>query len=545
MLYKCSNHFGALAGWRCNACRATLCADCTSVRVSGSSRFESCSRCGAFASPILVHRGELHPFSAGQLAGALLWPFSRLGLLSVSITAVLATALGLAGAKGSAIATGVTIAYLFQALRHTAHGHDDFPTAGDFQGYFEDVVAPSWRVGLALAWIWVPALAWMLWHRAPAPDRAAEQRRAVAQALKPGGSGLNVHGMRVVRGPTGFEVVEANAPPLPVTPEQRAQQKEDEASAADPPPAEAQLPEAPPPSRSPLVPILLALLGVVIVPMSLIASALKTPLAVAANPIVLVGYAVKLGRDYLLLVAFCLCAVALALGARVAGHALLGGGLVARLPVNLAVLLVAFAAFRGIGLLVRVRGSDLGYGEEESYLVPVLGDQQPRWVAPAPPLDSAPAAPLDSAPAGPLDSAPAAPPDSAPPDAVPPAPSPAETFALLLAQDDTAGLLALLAKSGKEIRSGAMPAQGWMDLAQKAWQQRNARAAAVALRRCLDAEPQGALAPKAWLQAARVYAEALGDQATSDKLLRELVQRFPESEPGKIAAQRLARAAAT
>jgi TolA-binding protein len=79
-----------------------------------------------------------------------------------------------------------------------------------------------------------------------------------------------------------------------------------------------------------------------------------------------------------------------------------------------------------------------------------------------------------------------------------------------------------------------------MDLSGQAWQRRRGKAAAVALRRCLDAEPQGPLAPKAWLLAARVYAEALSDKATSDRLLAELVKRFPDSEPGRIAAQRLA-----
>ena len=57
-----------------------------------------------------------------------------------------------------------------------------------------------------------------------------------------------------------------------------------------------------------------------------------------------------------------------------------GAGFLSRLPINLLTLAVAFVAFRAIGLLVRARGDDLGYGHEEFYLVPVLGDAQPRHV---------------------------------------------------------------------------------------------------------------------------------------------------------------------
>ena len=78
-----------------------------------------------------------------------------------------------------------------------------------------------------------------------------------------------------------------------------------------------------------------------------------------------------------------------------------------------------------------------------------------------------------------------------------------------------------------------------MDLSGQAWQRKKGKAAAVGLKRCIDAEPIGPLAPRAWLLAARVYAELLGDKATSDKLLGELVKRFPGSEPARIAAQRL------
>jgi len=537
MLFKCSNHFSSLAGWRCTACGATLCAECT---ISGTTRLETCSRCGGFASLLKIPRGELHPFSAAQLLAAIPWPLTGAGMITIGASAVFVTVLGFFGGKGTIIAVGITVAYLFQIVRHTAHGHDDIPGPADFRNYFDDVIAPFLRLLLSLSLIWVPALVWTLWHRAPAPDLAEEQRRAISQAMRPGGPGLSIHGMRAVRTPNGIEVIEGNATPPPASPEQQEQLKaeEEEAAKARASAGEA-LAEPRPASRSPLVPIALVLLGVLIVPMSLIASALNTPFPVTANPVVLVGYALKLGRDYLLLVGFCLCAAVAALALQIAVHMIAGTGFLSRLPINFLTLAVAFVAFRAIGLLVRARGDDLGYGHEEFYLVPVLGDAQPRYVvreakqvepeAATPPALQAPA----------VQETPAAPPRAGPEMQ----PFPAEAFSLLAARQDVEGMLALLDKSAKDVPHSLLSAKAWMDLSGQAWQRRRGKAAAVALRRCLDAEPQGPLAPKAWLLAARVYAEALGDKTTSDRLLAELVKRFPDSEPGRIAAQRLAASA--
>ena len=50
---------------------------------------------------------------------------------------------------------------------------------------------------------------------------------------------------------------------------------------------------------------------------------------------------------------------------------------------------------------------------------------------------------------------------------------------------------------------------------------------------------EGPLAPKALLLAARIYDEGLRDSAASEKLLRELVKRFPSTQEGTFAAKRL------
>jgi hypothetical protein len=569
----CTKHPAAFAGWQCDACGAVLCPDCTGSKFTNGARFEACLACGGFARQIKVPRSELYPFSIEQLIGTLRWPFTKMGVLALCTWAVLLTVLSLFGGRASAIGTGLLVAYLFQFVRHTASGHDDFPGPDDFGGYLEDVIAPSLRLGVALAWIWLPALLWVAWAGPPREDPGVEQQRMVEKALRPGGPGLMMRGMKVVRTPTGIEVVPGNAAPPPPSAEQQeelkreeeeekaAQARELEARAGVAPPegeareggspAEADLRQPPPPKvsiwKGPLVPLLLTLFGIVLAPMSLLASSLKTPLRVAANPLVLAGYAIKLGRDYALLVGFCLAATLSWLAVRGIGTAVFHGSPFVRLPISFISLVLAFAAFRGIGLFVRARGVDLGYGGESESLVPVLGN-----VAPGHELGGGPAlgqeaqgqaaqpstggrsAGFRSAPA-PIELEPEL---AAEPGA--PLAGPAAQLGRLCQLKDLDGAVALLEQAGAALTAAAVSASSWMELAQAALQRGLPRSGVLALRRCLDAAPEGPLAPQAWLLAARVYDEQLADPKTSNRLLSELAKRFPESNEGRFATRRLA-----
>lgn len=490
-------------------------------KIAGSTRAEACTRCGGFAQQLKVPRSEVEPFEVKALLAAARWPFSSVGILCIAATTALATVLGLAGPKGSAIAIGVVVAYLFQIVRHTARGGDDFPGPDDFRGYFEDVVGPSLRLAAALAWIWVPALVFTLWG-GQRPDPVAEQQRAIHQALKPGGPGLRVsRGTKVVATPNGIEVIPEDAPAPPPSPEQMLAQQQDEPEEQ---PVVAEATPAPKPAGR-WIPIVLVLLGVAIAPMSLLASALKTPLSIAANPVVLIFYAAKLGRDYVLLVGFCAIVVALAWLTNVVGHAVLAAPLLGSALTNLEKLALAFVAFRGIGLLVRARGAELGYGGEEAYMVPALGDAQPRGTLapPPPPREKPRPAPIEPPPAPPKD--------------------PSAGMAKAIAQDDEEACLALVEEHGVKLAATAASPERWMKLARLAIERKKPKSAAVCLRRCLDAAPQGPLAPQAWLLAARVYDEHLGDRATSNRLLGELVKRFPSSKEGAFAGKRLAQLA--
>jgi hypothetical protein len=486
-------------------------------KTAGTTQLEVCTRCGGFAHQLKIARGEVEPFGVKALLAAARWPFSPVGLLCIAASTALATVLGFAGAKGTAIATGVIVAYLFQIVRHTARGGDDFPGPEDFQGYFEDVVGPSLRVMVALAWIWVPAIAFSLWagHRR---DVIAEQQQAVHRALQPGGSGVRVtRGTKVVATPNGIEVIPEDAPPPAPSPEQM---QEEQDQAREPPVVAEATPAPKPPGK--WIPILLVILGVAIAPMSLLASALKTPLSIAANPLVLIAYAVKLGKDYALLVGYCVVIIVLVWLTGLVGHVGFSAPIIGSVLTNLEKLALAFGAFRGIGLLVRSRGAELGYGGEEAYMVPALGDAQPRGkLAPPPPPREKPApVPIELLPS-------------------PPADASAE-MVKAIAQNDDDACLGLVEAHGTKLAATAASPERWMKLARVAIERKKAKVAAVCLRRCLDAAPQGPLAAPAWLLAARVYDEQLGDKATSKRLLTELAKRFPASKEGLFAAKRLA-----
>ena len=117
---------------------------------------------------------------------------------------------------------------------------------------------------------------------------------------------------------------------------------------------------------------------------------------------------------------------------------------------------------------------------------------------------------------------------------------PNATLARLSTKGDLAGCLRVLEQSGSLLRAQTLTPESWLLLGTKALEQRNAKAATFGLRRCIDAAPQGANAPRAWLLAARAYDELLGDRKTSDRLLEELMKRFPTSQEGQFATRRLA-----
>src|SRR5256885_8132755 len=164
-MLACLQHRAA-AGWRCTRCEKVLCPACAAP----SSGLVLCTYCGALADTLRERRSVLRPFR-NEVLPALRWPFQRAGVFSCAASAVVLWVLGLAGGLGGLIADGIVLAYLFQIVRHTARGGDDFPAPDDFRGFFEDVLGPLFRILLASVWLLRPTMIWAYWAAGGDMDR--------------------------------------------------------------------------------------------------------------------------------------------------------------------------------------------------------------------------------------------------------------------------------------------------------------------------------------------------------------------------------------
>lgn len=552
---RCGTHPEAPAGWRCTRCGEALCPDCTALRPTGSGAMEVCGRCGGSAETVRLPRAQVQPFVA-RLKGAFTWPFSPQGLFALFAAAVFLWLARFLGSMAAGIAAGVILAYRFQVVRHTAGGGDDFPGPDDFRGVFDDVVAPAWRMTMAGVWILAPLLVvWMVAAQAPPPSPAVEERPPAEEEAKAGPGE-----------PPALEDAEEDPPTDGVALAEAAPPRHDvEGWRAPPVP-----PPEPPPSRGrrllgllgglamgerPPVPAwgwLLVGVGALAYPMAVVAAALQTPMFTILNPLMVIGLAVRTGADY------GLCAlVFLFLELAQAGLARVIGPLAHRVPLGglveaFVLLFVPFLQMRVIGLLVRVRGDDLGYGSPDFYLEPVLGAARPRLplekVQPPPRVEAAPAPPRP--PVVPLELGPA---DDAPVEVrlerQPPSRSPEELraapdplagtdLARRVGQDDLAGALALLHEQ-RQVAAQTLAAPAWISLGKAAAEARRADLALLAFKRATEVAPEGPHAPQAWLLAARVADQLGQDRARSDRLLQELARRFPQTAEGQFAAKRL------
>jgi hypothetical protein len=153
-MLTCPQHRAA-AGWRCTQCQRPLCPACAAP----SSGLVVCTYCGGLAEVLRERRAVLRPFR-GEIVSAIRWPFQRAGVLTCAAAAVVLWALVALWIFGAVIAAAVLLTHLFEIVRHTAGGADEFPGPGDFRGWFEDILAPLLRISLVSAWVLGPALWW-------------------------------------------------------------------------------------------------------------------------------------------------------------------------------------------------------------------------------------------------------------------------------------------------------------------------------------------------------------------------------------------------
>ena len=491
----CSIHPERAAGWRCGTCGRDLCPACAVFRSLGQGRIEVCLPCGGAASALRDRRALLEPFSVETLRSAVRFAFQRESLLTALACGFVFWLLALAGGLAAFVAEGIVLAVLFHITSSTARGADGFENAGDFRGFFEDVLGPLFRAGLASIWAWGPVVFYVLArHKVMFED---------GDLARPAG------------------------------------------------------PEA-------AVVLLLLAAGTFLFPMALLVGAIGAPLRYLLNPMVVIGYALRLGKDYLLLAGFSVAvsvvdSLLLSLLLAIEAHVTALPGLVK----FTLLLLPPIMLFRALGLLVRARGDELGYGGAEAYLVPVLGARQPdteqagqdrddllraqlaRALAEAPPEPALLPEPFDSAPA-----------DEERARAVQAAGAGKDVEEIELAREgsglppalqlaqkvtgrDAAGALLVWAEGSAQIPAGTLSQRAWVELGRSCLAQGQAALAVLALRRAIEVAPEGPLAPQALLQAARIEDEKLGDRARSNALLGELVARHPQSPEAQFAARRL------
>ena len=259
---------------------------------------EVCLPCGGAAQPVRVRRALLTPFGVRSIVEAVRWPFHREGLLTAFACAVVLWLLGLAGPLAGLFGMGIALALCFHVTSSTARGEYELRDAGDFRGFFEDVLGPVFRALVAALWLYGPIEIYFFWH--------------------------------------------GDLPPM-------------------------------------WLGVVMLAFGVFLFPMALLAGAVGAPVKHLLNPLVIIGYPLRLGRDYALLAGFAL-AVSLCDSLLLSSMNAIDAHFT-HLPDVLEYTLLflpALMLFRAMGLLVRVRGDELGYGGESGYLVPVLGKLRPR-----------------------------------------------------------------------------------------------------------------------------------------------------------------------
>jgi hypothetical protein len=268
---------------------------------------------------------------------------------------------------------------------------------------------------------------------------------------------------------------------------------------------------------------LLVLVGIAYVPMALLTAAAGSDVLGMLNPVAGIAHMRRLGKDYLVALG--------ALAVLVVPHVLLStvGGLlrmldvflVTRVAAEFLMNLVPFLMAHVLGLLLYVRGDDLGYGLAQDYYEPVMPDVEPT---------SRPEAFRGGAPA------------FADPEPEPVPTASAELSALTKAVEarDVPQVLALYSslQSMPDGRRLVEPAHH-LFVGQASAAQGDYPLAVKALEAAADVDPEGPVAPRALVMLARVFGERMQEPQRAEELYRYIVHRYPDTDASRFAQQRL------
>ncbi|MBX7101168.1 MAG: B-box zinc finger protein [Myxococcaceae bacterium] len=566
----CSVHPRARAGWACATCERQLCPDCVATKKSGWTDVLYCVPCGGTPKRLLKRRDAV-PLRK-RVPGAFGFPLTSHGLLTMVAGGVVLWVLGFLGWLGAFLAAAVTWGYVFTQAKATAAGSHEVTTPeGAAPG---DLVVPALR-GLLTSVVWVP-LVWRLFTLVtaalppPTPPAALKYvtgSEDLQQQLERGEMPPEVR--ERLKAQEERERAELEAPYQEDPKAPRA--TPDDARARDRELAERMVRKQlagvdPLAMLGRLVRVFLDpwlwfwfVVGLVWWPLTLLLAAADAPILSVFNPVMLVRVASRLGSDLVVLLGSLLAVSLLGLAVSV-----LGWTMAAMLPVPVlpAVLARALGLYpqlvsgRIIGLCLYVRGADLGYLHENEAYEAEGPDEAPRGKLPEyapPPPAVKDFTPIELAPvAAPAPSAPKATlaPEAA---AGPPVPTLAEHPAgvpLELARTPetyTVGMLegALAEKNAhrtvglfQSLVAQATPIPGAL-LLQVGRAATSIGQHVVAAHALTQATNDAETAPTALVLLGRIYLEKLGDPGRAQHVFQVAAARYPQTEAGRFAAERL------
>lgn len=200
-------------------------------------------------------------------------------------------------------------------------------------------------------------------------------------------------------------------------------------------------------------------------------------------------------------------------------------------------LYLPFVMARVLGLLLYVRGVDLGYGVAADADEPVLPDAKPRGTPrPAPDLGFGPVAAEALAEAPDPGAGPAGVPSGA---LAPPPRSTPEEVAAAVERGDLNAALEAWERLDPEDHL-ALPPATHVAVGRAAAAARDFHLAVRALRAAADVAPDDPEGQRAWILLARVYADKLGDAARARQIYGYVVERYPGTDAATFAQAQLA-----
>ncbi|QSQ16644.1 hypothetical protein [Myxococcus landrumensis] len=465
----CQTHRSALAGWRCLVCQAALCPECAVGERIQTVELVRCGLCGGDAEVLRIHRGVV-PL-AHRLKSAWRYPFS---LPAVQLVLALGTFLAVMGWVATMVPffirlpvlffyAGTFWATFFGLVRESARGDTslDIP---EFTELGRDVLVPGLRGVLVFLVASLPALAFAL-------------------LAYPGvGAATDVFSW----------VILWRIPPALV--------------------------------RDGMFWLLLVL-GALWLPTGLLLAASHQPARQLLNLRLALRMVRGLGSDYGVAIA----ALAGLVPVHLAAHVLAAGLRTVNFPfiphvlAECITLVVPLLAAHILGLLLYVRGDQVGYGEPREYLEPLLGGTRP--VRDAPPLVEHMAM------------------DARAQDAVTQAVDKEAVFDgaldnLTTAVDARNIPLALATYAELEqFPAARVPAALHLFIGQAAAVEENFPLAVAALERAADVAPDQETAPRALVLLARVLGERMNDTARAEEVYRYVQHRYPDTAAARFASK--------